>query len=105
MEQIINDFYMAWSTLDSKLIIKHLSASFVYDSQWVFCSLDCAGYKEYITRKFETLKNQGITLSVSIVDDPYKEGKMLKIVQENQPCYYRIHVKDGKVIKGDLCMF
>lgn len=105
MEEIIKDFCKAWTTLDSELIISHLDDSFIYDSQWVFSSLDCKGYKEYITQKFKTLKQKGISLSVSIVDDTYYGGKMLKIIQGNQPCYYRIRIKDGKVIKGDLCMF
>lgn len=105
MEQIINDFYKAWTTLDSELITKHLAPSFVYDSQWVLCSLDCRGYKEYIAGKFKTLKEHGITLTVSIVDDPYYGGKMLRIIQDERRYYYRIRVEGGKVVKGDLCMF
>ena len=36
MNNIIEDFCMAWQMLDAELIIKHLDDSFVYDSQWVF---------------------------------------------------------------------
>lgn len=39
MNNIIEDFCVAWQTLDAELIIKHLDNSFVYDSQWVFESL------------------------------------------------------------------
>ena len=35
MNSIIEDFCVAWKTLDAELIIKHLDDSFVYDSQWV----------------------------------------------------------------------
>lgn len=105
MNDIIKDFCAAWQTLNAELIIKHLDASFVYDSQWVFNSLDCEGYKDYIRGKFETLKNKGIQIEASIVDDPYCGGQMLMLGQNGQPFYYRIQVKDGKVVKGDMCMF
>ena len=105
MDNIIEDFCVAWQTLDAELIIKHLDDSFVYDSQWVFASLDCNGYKDYIQGKFETLKNNGIQIDASIVADPYLGDKMLMLSQNGQTSYYRIKVKNGKVIKGDLCMF
>lgn len=106
MNEIIEDFCHAWQELDAELIIKHLDESFVYDSQWVFESLDCEEYKVYIKGKFQTLKNNGESLHVEIVEDPHLGGKMLKMAQgNNAPCYYRIIVKDGKVVKGDLCMF
>lgn len=105
MNDIIKDFCVAWQTLNAELIIKHLDASFVYDSQWVFSSLDCEGYKDYIRGKFETLNSKGIQIEASIVDDPYYGGQMLMLVQNGQPVYYRIQVKDGKVVKGDMCMF
>lgn len=56
MEKIIKDFCTAWQTLNVNLIITHLSEDFIFDSQWVFESLDCNGYKEYIFRKFQKLK-------------------------------------------------
>ena len=105
MENIIQDFCQAWQTLDSELITKHLSEDFVYDSQWVFESLNCERYKEYIEGKFATLRKNNITLSGDVVDDSSMGGKMLRILQGDTPCYYRIKVKDGKVTKGDLCMF
>lgn len=105
MNSIIEDFCVAWQMLDAELIIKHLDYDFVYDSQWVFASLDCNGYKDYILGKFATLKKNDIRINASIVEDPYHSGQMLKLEQNGQTCYYRIQVKNGKVIKGDLCMF
>ncbi len=102
---IINDFCVAWQTLNAELIIKHLDDGFVYDSQWVFASLDSSAYKDYIQGKFDTLKKNGITIDASIVEDPYLGGSMIMLKQNGQPCYYRIKVKNDKVIKGDLCMF
>ena len=104
-DNILKDFCMAWKTLDAGLIIKHLDDSFVYDSQWVFASLDCEGYKEYIQGKFETLKGHGIWIDASIVEDPYGGGQMLKLDQNGKTVYYRIKVKNGTAVKGDMCMF
>ena len=105
MNNIIEDFCVAWQMLDAELIIKHLDDSIVYDSQWVFESLDCNGYKDYIRGKFATLEKNGIRITASIVEDPYWGGQMLMLGQNGQSSYYRIKVKNGKVIKGDLCMF
>lgn len=105
MNNIIEDFCVAWKMLDAELIIKHLDDSFVYDSQWVFESLDCNGYKNYIRGKFATLKKNNIRINASIVEDTYLCGQMLVLGQNGQSFYYRINVKNGKVIKGDLCMF
>ncbi len=52
--QILQDIQTAWNTLDSQLIIKHLDKSFIYDSQWVFESLDYERYVSYLTGKFNT---------------------------------------------------
>lgn len=105
MNSIIEDFCVAWQILDAELIIKHLDNSFIYDSQQVFESLDCNGYKDYIRGKFATLKKNGIQINASIVEDPYLGGQMLMLGQNGQSSYYRIKVKNRKVIKGDLCMF
>lgn len=103
MNEIIEDFCKAWQTLDSTLIIKHLDKNFRYDSQWVFESLDYNGYVEYITGKFQTLKEHRCSISVEIVDDG--GSKMLKLTQNEQICFYRIKISNGKVTKGDMCMF
>jgi hypothetical protein len=105
MKDIIKDFCIAWQTLNAELIIKHLDDSFVYDSQWVFASLDYSAYKDYIRGKFEILKNKGILVEASIVEDPYWGGPLLMLKQNGQSCYYRIKVMNDKVIKGDLCVF
>ena len=93
-------------TLDAELIIANLDETFVYDSQWVFESLDYRGYIDYIRAKFEAIKNSGTKLSVMIVPDKHSGGTVLSLQQDNNaPAFYRIEVKNGKVIKGDLCMF
>lgn len=104
-EKIIEDFCTAWQTLNADLIIRHLSNDFVYDSQWVFESLRYFGYTNYIQGKFQTLKEKGIQIEASVVDDPYFGGKILKLNQNGTVRYYRIEVTDGKVVKGDMCMF
>ena len=105
MQDIINDLCKAWETLDAELIIKHLDNDFIYDSQWVLYSLNCNKYKEYIQGKFKTLKNNGIQIKASIIDDPYIRGTMLKLNQNGNIYYYRIKIVDDKVIKADMCMF
>ncbi len=107
MNTILEDFCKAWQTLDANLITQHLDDDFRYDSQWVFASLDCNGYKDYIKGKFETIKKSNTHLDVSIVSDSHSSiGKMLRITQDGgEPVYYRIEVREGKVIKGDLCAF
>lgn len=105
MDAILLDFCKAWQTFDADLIVKHLDDSFVYDSQWVFSSLDRDQYIDYIRGKFQTLRSKNIYIEVSIVDDPYLGNSMLRLIQNGETCFYRIKVHDNKVIKGDLCMF
>ena len=104
-EYIIKDFQKAWQTFNASYIIKHLHPDFIYDSQWVFESLDYTGYVDYILGKFRTLTLSSSKIETRIVKDQYEGGYMLELIQNNNKCYYRIKVKDGKVIKGDLCMF
>ena len=106
MEKILEDFKTAWNTLNADIIIKHLEASFVYDSQWVFSSIDRDGYAEYIKAKFERIKETGSVVVADIVYDPLTHGEMLRLTQdEGSPCFYRIEIIDNKVVKGDLCQF
>lgn len=105
MGKILEDFKTAWNTLDADLIIKHLDVSFVYDSQWVYSSLDRDGYAEYIKAKFERIKETGSVVLADIVYDDMTEGEMLRLSQNGEPIYYRIKVIDNKVVKGDLCQF
>lgn len=104
-EYIIKDFQKAWQTFNASYIIKHLHPDFIYDSQWVFKSLDYTGYVDYILGKFRTLTLSSSKIETRIVEDPRMGGCMLELIQNNNRCYYRIKIKDGKVIKGDLCMF
>ena len=104
--QIIMDFAKAWETLNPELIIENLDETFVYDSQWVLESLDYKGYTEYIRAKFKTIQNTCSAPTVRVVHDGYNGGLMLSLQQgSNAPAYYRIKISNGKVIKGDLCMF
>ena len=101
----------AWNQLDAELIIKHLDESFIYDSQWVFDSLDYSGYINYIRGKFATLKNSIFIIVAETVADPQFGGYMTKISQTNPTTnntavvFYRVQVRDNKIVKGDLCMF
>lgn len=106
MDSILLDFCKAWQTFDADLIIQHLDDVFVYDSQWVFESLNRDEYANYIRGKFQTLRSKNTSIGVSIVDDPYTPGNsMLKLIQGSNICFYRIKVVENRVIKGDLCMF
>lgn len=109
VNDVITDFAEAWNRLDTELIIKHLDPSFQYDSQWVYSPLDYNGYIEYIRGKFQAIEMHRIPVSAEIVDDPYEGGQMIRIVQsidgKDSIVYYRIKINNGKVVKGDLCMF
>lgn len=101
-EQIVHDLATAWRTLNPELIIKHLAPEFRYDSMWVFESLDCEGYANYIRGKFETIKRSGSQLDVQEVPG----RKAISISQDGKkPAYYVIKIKDGKIVKGDLTAF
>ena len=104
-KDIIMDFAKAWQTLNTKLIEKHLSSDFIYDSQWVFESLDYKGYIKYIRGKFKTLRRNRNNIDVQIVSVSELEGVIS--IQQNkvEPVFYVIKIKKGKVVKGDLCMF
>lgn len=105
MDSVIKDFAKAWESLNPELIIKHLDPNFQYDSQWAFVSLDVDGYANYIRGKFATLSRNGSNINVDIVHDSYCGGEMLKLVQNGNICYYRIRIENGRVVKGDMCMF
>lgn len=103
--QILKDFAEAWNTLNAEKLLQHLDDSFIYDSQWVLESLDCEGYKKYLRGKFETLRNKGISIKADLVNDTTFGGGMVRLIQNGQTILYRIKEKEGKVIKGDMCMF
>ena len=110
-ESIVNDVTAAWNQLEPELIIKHLDESFVYDSQWVFESLDFQGYIDYIRNKFAALKRGNSSIKAETITDTYCGGTMTKITQYNPEtqqsniAFYRVRINDEKIIKGDLCMF
>ena len=102
--EILADFTEAWNTLNPELIIQHLSPKFIYDSQWVFNSLDYHEYKDYIRGKFETIRKTGSSVKAEM---GYNErGELLnQLNQGGNIAFYRIRVENNKVVKGDLCMF
>lgn len=104
-EELVAIFAQAWRTLNPELIVANLDQSFIYDSQWVFESLDYSRYIDYIRGKFHTFKRSNAGVKVEIVPDPYQGGNMLALTQGSSTIFYRIQVKDGKVVKGDLCAF
>ena len=104
-EELVAIFAQAWRTLNPELIVANLDQSFIYDSQWGFESLDYSRYIDYIRGKFHTIKRSKAGVKVEIVPDSYQGGSMLAITQGSSTVFYRIQVKDGKVVKGDLCAF
>lgn len=102
--EILTDFTEAWNTLNPELIIKHLSPKFIYDSQWIFDSLDYKGYKDYISGKFETIRKTGSHIKAEM---GYNDmGQLLiRLNQGGNVAFYRIRVEEDMVVKGDLCMF
>ena len=104
-EELVAIFAQAWRTLNPELIIENLDESFRHDSQWVLEYLDYHGYIDYIRGKFHTIKRRNAGVKVEIVPDPYQGGNMLALTQGSSTVFYRIQVKDWKVVKGDLCAF
>lgn len=104
-ESITIDFAKAWQTLNADLIIKHLSPEFQYDSQWIFESLDYKGYIEYIREKFKTIRKSKTKIEVRIIDFSENKGTIAIRQDESKLVFYVIQIKNGKVTKGDLCMF
>ena len=77
----------------------------IYDSQWVFESLDYKGYIKYIRGKFKTLRRNRNNIDVQIVSVSELEGVISIQQNKGEPVFYVIKIKKGKVVKGDLCMF
>lgn len=109
VNRIFNDLCKAWNDLDADLLIKNLDESFIYDSQWVQESLDYNGYTNYIRKKFETIRESlgSNSIHAHIIEDTYSVHKKMVAIQqgESSTTFYRIVIRGGKVIKGDLCMF
>ena len=99
-KDIIMDFAKAWQTLNTKLIEKHLSSDFIYDSQWVFESLDYKGYIKYIRGKFKTLRRNRNNIDVQIVSVSELEGVISIQQNKGEPVFYVIKIKKGEVVNG-----
>ena len=60
----------------------------------------------YIRGKFQTLRGKNASIDVYIVDDPYTPSDgMLKLIQGDNICFYRIKTLGNRAVKGDMCMF
>lgn len=101
---LIDLFVNAWKNLDAEVIIPYLAPDFKYSSCWVYSSLDCQGYIDYIRRKFETLRKVN---SQIIVEKGFNEiGKpAVVLTQGGEKIYLTIEVKDGKIKRADLMPF
>lgn len=97
--QILQDIQTAWNTLNPQHIIKHLDKCFIYDSQWVLESLDYERYISYLTGKFNKIRETGYIVEATIVDGA------VRLNQNGSIAFYRVKIENGKIIKGDLCMF
>ena len=106
-QQLIEVLAQAWTRLDASELLKYIHPEFQYDSQWVFASMYAEEYPNYITGKFNAVKESGSTVDVSVVNDNhFGEGNMVKLVQDgDKVAYLRIKAKDGKICKMDMCMF
>ncbi|MBQ7733694.1 MAG: hypothetical protein IJT58_06720 [Synergistaceae bacterium] len=105
-QKLIEILAKAWETLDASELVKYVHDDFEYNSQKVFASMYADEYPAYIVGKFQTIKRTGSKIDVSIVDDNYFGGKMIKLIQdETNVAYLRIKTKDGKISKMDMCMF
>ena len=104
-ESITKDFATAWQTLNADLITKHLSHDFKYDSQWVYETLDYKEYIEYIRGKFTAIRKSKSEIEVRIIHASETKGIIAIKLDKGEPVFYVIQIKNGKVTKGDLCMF
>ncbi len=104
-DEIVNDFLNAWKTFNPELIIKHLDESFEYSSFWVNSSLDFKGYSNYIRKKFNTIKNNEVILNISLYKDNLSSHGMIGIKQGEERTFYRIKIKNGKVVNANISPF
>lgn len=73
--QILQDIQTAWNILNPQHIIKHLDKCFIYDSQWVFESIDYERYISYLTGKFNKIRGTGCIVEATIVDGAVRLNK------------------------------
>ena len=76
--QILQDIQTAWNTLNP---------------------LDYERYISYITGKFNKIRETGCIVEATIVDGA------VRLNQNGSIAFYRVKIENGKIIKGDLCMF
>lgn len=94
--QIFQDIQTAWNTLNPQHIIKHLDKCFIYNSQWVFESLDYERYISYLTGKFNKIRETGCIVEATIVDGA------VRLNQNGSIAFYRVKIENGKIIAGNI---
>ena len=107
-QELLEILAHAWETLDASELLKYIRNNFKYDSQWVFRTMYSDEYRTYIVKKFQTIRQSGSEIKVSIVKDNASafDNNMIKLVQnKNHVAYLRIKNKKGKISKMDMCMF
>lgn len=57
------------------------------------------GYVSYLTEKFNKIRETGSIIEATIVDGA------VRLNQNGSIAFYRVKIENGKIIKGDLCMF
>lgn len=109
IKYIVDDVTKAWNELDPELIIKHLSEGFIYESQWIYDYMMRGKYTDYLTGKFNTIRNSNFKIDAKTIPDPYMGGWMTQILQYDGeieiPAYFRIKIENDKIVKGVLCRF
>ena len=103
--KLLDLFAEAWRKLDAEIIIPYLAPDFEYSSCWVFSSLDCQGYIDYIRGKFEAIRKSN---SQVVVEKGYNElGESAVVLTQDgeRRAYLTIAVEDGKIKRADLMPF
>ena len=62
-------------------------------------------YIEYIRGKFTAIRKSKSEIEVRIIHASETKGIIAIKQDKGEPVFYVIQIKNGKVTKGDLCMF
>lgn len=114
-EKAVQVFARAWNRLQPEEFLTLLSPDACYASQWVFDELvGAAAISDYLRGKMRTIRNHGINNPNSRVR---VEIGRTKLGTGGRPCAFMMQgvgnkiqaavifeVRDGKVVRYDLCM-
>lgn len=103
-DNLIDLFVKAWRNLDAEIIIPYLAPDFQYSSFWVYSSLDCQGYTDYIRGKFETIRKAN---SQIVVEKGHNEiGKpAVVLTQGGEKTFLTIEAEGGKIKRACMMPF